>query len=219
MSSREALSFPAKLRLPSAAFLFFIWTAIFACGQGSRCPKGEYGAFTNTGSALGGGRGNFDLSVWYCAITRSAGEELGNQLIGDSVWPKSAALVPIFVTKSDITIGDLFVPAGKYPLYFLPSQNGWKLIVSRQPPGSEYDETKDLGRVVMAIAPVREMPADKLSIEIFPTPGKSCSGRRDPKNGPYTKDLGQPQIHFVWGTNDAYVLMRRAKNPENAVLR
>jgi Protein of unknown function (DUF2911) len=169
---------------------------------------------------LWGGNYNLDLAVWYCAITRQGGEELGDQLTSDSVWPKSAALVPIFVTKSDITIGDLFVPAGKYPLYFLPSQNGWKLIVSKEPPGREYDETKDLGRVVMAIAPVPEMPADKLSFKILRPPGKTCSGRCDPKNGPYIfrlKDVGQQQIHFVWGTNDAYVIVGRAKNLENAL--
>jgi hypothetical protein len=221
MSSHEALTLVAKLRLSGVAFLFFIWAAIFACGQNDLCPKDEYGVPTTAGFAMSGGRGNLDLSVWYCAITKRRGEELGDQLTSENVWPKALALVPIFLTKSDITIGDLFVPAGKYSLYFLPSQNGWKLIVSKQTDEAEYDETKDLGRVVMTTAPVPEMPADKLSIKILATPGKRCNGRCDPNNGPYApaNEHGQPLIHFVWGTTDAYVIVGRAKNPENALLR
>ena len=167
------------------------------------------------------GRGIQELSIGYCAITRRASEELGNQLTNDSIWPKAPALAPIFLTKSDIAIGDLFVPAGKYSLYFLPSQNGWKLIVSKQTSGTEYDETKDLGRVVMTTVPVPGTPADKLSILFRATLGKTCSGRCEPKNGPYisAKELGQPQIHFVWGTNAAFTTIRQAKNPENALLR
>jgi hypothetical protein len=181
----------------------------------------EFGIETTTESVMGPVKGIQELRILFCAITRQEGDELGNQLTSDSVWPKAPTLAPIFLTKSDIAIGDVFVPAGKYSLYFLPSQNGWKLIVSKQTSGTEYDETKDLGRVVMTTVPVPGMPADKLSILIRPTSGKTCSGRCEPKDGPYVsaKELGQPQIHFVWGTNAAYATIRQAKNPENAQLR
>jgi hypothetical protein len=222
MSSRETLSFLPKLRLPSTILLLFIGPAIFTYGQDSRCPKDESGAFTNAESVLDAPhRGIQELRIEYCAITRQAGEELGDELTSGSAWPKAPALAPIFLTKSDIAIGDLFVPAGKYSLYFLPSQNGWKLIVSKQNSGTEYDDTKDLGRVVMTTDPVPGMPADKLSILLRAISGKTCSGRCEPKNGPYisAKELGLPQIHFVWGTSAAYATIRQAKNPENALLR
>jgi Protein of unknown function (DUF2911) len=165
-------------------------------------------------------RGIQELRIEYCAITRQAGEELGDQQTRGSVWPKASALAPIFLTKSDIAIGDFFVPAGKYSLYFLPSQNGWKLIVSKQTSGTEYDETKDLGRVIMTTVPVPGMPEDRLSILVIRASGKTCSGRCEPKDGPYisAKERG-PQIQFVWGTNAAYAIVREAKNPENALLR
>jgi hypothetical protein len=220
MSSHETLPFLPKLRLSGAVLLFFMGTAIFACGQHSRCPK-ELGAFTTAESVMDApDRGIQELRIVYCAITRQTGEELGDQLTSGSVWPKAPALAPIFLTKSDIAIGDLFVPAGKYSLYFLPSQNGWKLIVSKQTSGTEYDETKDLGRVVMTTVPVPGFPEDKLSILVIRTSGKRCYGRCEPTDGPYisARERG-PQIQFVWGTNAAYAIVRQAKNPENALLR
>ena len=217
MSSRETLSFLPNLRLPGAVLLFLIGTAIFAYGQHSRCPK-ESGAFTTAESVMDDpGRGIQELRIVYCAITRQAGEELGDQLTSGSVWPKASALAPIFLTKSNIAIGDLFVPAGKYSLYFLPSQNGWKLIVSKQTFGTEYDETKDLGRVVMTTVPVPGIPEDRLSILFMLSSGRACSGRCEPKDGPYiSAKEHDPQIQFVWGTSAAYAIVRQAKNPETA---
>jgi hypothetical protein len=94
MSSRETLSFLPKLHLPSTVLLLFIGTVIFTYGQDSRCPKDEFGAFTTAGSDMDPSRGIQELSVGYCAITMRAGQELGNQLTDDNVWPKAPALAP-----------------------------------------------------------------------------------------------------------------------------
>jgi hypothetical protein len=43
------------------------------------------------------------------------------------------------------------VPAGKYTIYSLPSESGWKLIINKQTGqwGTVYDEKQDLARIDM----------------------------------------------------------------------
>jgi Protein of unknown function (DUF2911) len=207
------------LSIRLAFSLSFLGIATFAYSQSSRCPKDEFGTGTDAGNVFEGL--GVDLTIGYCAITTKAGESLGSSLINDNIWPGANVPAPVFMTKSEIAIGDLLIPAGKYSLYFLPSQNGWKLIVSRQDSAIGYDESKELGRVVMAAAPTSKIVADKLSIRMTPIHGKSCSGRCNSKHGPYLSagEIGGLQIHFVWGSTDAYAIVGPAKNSNNAVSR
>jgi Protein of unknown function (DUF2911) len=130
----------------------------------------------------------------------------------DKVWIANDAPAPVFVTKQDVTMGNLIVPAGKYSLYFLPSRGGWKLIVNKKTGqlASEYDESQNLGSVGMTPAPAPDSPVERFAIKFVGTLGKSCSGRCDPKNGPYipASELGVPQIHFMWGYTDVYAVIR-----------
>ena len=86
----------------------------------------------------------------------------GRQIFGDEgllsrdwnypVWRAGANAATTFVTGSDLTIGDLYVPAGSYSLYVLVEDPGnWKLIVNRQTGqgGHIYSAHMDLGRVDM----------------------------------------------------------------------
>lgn len=214
MSSFKKFSVANGIALLVAASASLFVTAAFAQSKGSRCPKDIFGSFTDAGSVHEGT--GLDLSIGHCAITTRAHDALRD----DNIWPTADMVAPVFLTKSDVMIGDLRVPAGKYSLYFLPGQNGWKLIVNKQTYATGYDESQDLGRVVMGTAAAPKVITDKLSIRFIPTHGKSCSGRCDPRNGPYvpSEELGRPEIHFVWGMDHVYVQLAQVKNSENAVL-
>jgi len=80
----------------------------------------------------------------------------GRQILGDvvpynEVWRTGANAATQFETSTDITIGDLRVPAGKYTLWTKPSQTGVELIVNKETGqwGTSYDYTKNFGRVAM----------------------------------------------------------------------
>jgi len=220
MSSNETVSQASRIRLLSIVLPLFLAAGMSAYGQNHRCPKDESGAITAAESGFGsvGMRGEPSTLVSYCAITLRADDELGYPLSDGNIWPRADALAPILLTKSDITIGNLFVPAGKYSLRFLPSEYAWTLIVSKQVAMSEYDEKNDLGRVTMTKAPEQGQMADKLSIILGPMLRKTCSKPCDSKEDLHipAKELKQPQLHIVWGSNNVYATIRPANKTENA---
>lgn len=80
------------------------------------------------------------------------GRKLGIDLAPyGKVWRTGANEATSLVTAADLTIGGVKVPAGKYTLYSLPAESGWKLIINKQTGqwGTEYDEKQDLARVDM----------------------------------------------------------------------
>jgi hypothetical protein len=80
------------------------------------------------------------------------------------VWRAGANSATTMVTSGDLEVGGLHVPAGTYTLYALVKDpNAWELIVNRQTGqwGLSYDQSRDLGRVKMAmskpVAPVETL--------------------------------------------------------------
>ena len=82
----------------------------------------------------------------------------GRKIMGElvpygKVWRTGANPATSFVTATDLRIGELTVPSGKYTLYTLPAAPGtpWKLIINKQTGqwGTEYNEGQDLGRTNM----------------------------------------------------------------------
>ena len=68
------------------------------------------------------------------------------------VWRGGANAATTLKTDSDLTIGDLNVPAGTYTLFVdISDPAHWVLIVSKATGewGLAYDSTKDLGRTAM----------------------------------------------------------------------
>lgn len=78
------------------------------------------------------------------------------------VWRTGANEATELTTPAALRIGSADVPAGKYTLWTLPSESGWKLIINKQTGqwGTEYDASQDLIRVDMhrtsLIQPVEE---------------------------------------------------------------
>ena len=71
------------------------------------------------------------------------------------VWRAGANDATAFHTDADLTIGGLAVPKGDYTLYVdIADPDNWQLIISKQTGqfGTDYDKSKDLGRVKMTMS-------------------------------------------------------------------
>jgi hypothetical protein len=84
---------------------------------------------------------------------RKVGQELAPY---GKVWRTGADEATALTTETDLTIGGVKVPAGKYTLYTLPSEGTWKLIINKQTGqwGTKYDESQDLARIDMKKSPL-----------------------------------------------------------------
>ena len=94
---------------------------------------------------------------------------LGNVVPYDDVWRTGANAATQFETSTDITIGDLHVPAGKYTLWTKPSRDGVELIVNKQTGqwGTNYDYRQNLGRLTMT-SETTAATTEKFTISIVP---------------------------------------------------
>ena len=90
-----------------------------------------------------------DLWVDYGRPMKRGRVIFGDVVPWNSVWRTGANAATQFNTPVDLVIGGAKVPAGRYTLWTLPSQTGWKVIFNQQTGqwGTEYHEEQDLARV------------------------------------------------------------------------
>ena len=119
----------------------------------------------------------------------------GRKIMGElvpygKVWRTGANPATSFVTETNLKVGDLEVPAGKYTLYTLPAAPGtpWQLIINKQTGqwGTVYNENQDLGRTPMHMSTLPS-PQEDMSISFEHTSGNST------------------ELHVRWETTDAWV--------------
>src|ERR1700744_3324657 len=119
----------------------------------------------------------------------------GRKIMGElvpygKVWRTGAKPATSFVTDTDLMVGDLHVPAGKYTLYNLPAAFGtaWQLIINKQTGqwGTEYNQDQDLGRTPMRHSTLPS-PQENMSISFEPTTQNST------------------ELHVRWETTDEWV--------------
>jgi hypothetical protein len=93
---------------------------------------------------------------------RHVGQELAPY---GKVWRTGANEATTLTTEINLNIGGTSVPAGKYTLYSLPSESGWKLIINKQTGqwGTNYNEPQDLARVDMQKAQTKT-PVEQFTI-------------------------------------------------------
>jgi hypothetical protein len=111
----------------------------------------------------------------------------------DTVWRFGANAATTLHSDVPLTIGSLAIPRGDYSLYLLYSRAGWQLIVNRATGvwGTEYDASKDLGRVVL-VAKQRSEPEEALSVYLVPNAARPSSGYADLAG----------RLRIVWGSTD-----------------
>ena len=99
------------------------------------------------------------LSVDYSAPSKRNRVIMGELVPYGKVWRTGANAATTLTTDTDLMIGSLHVPAGKYTLLTVPTENEWTLIVSKQTGlwgTRDYDQAQDLGRVKLAVEPVKD---------------------------------------------------------------
>ena len=94
----------------------------------------------------------------------------GRKIMGElvpygQVWRTGANEATTLTTPIDLNIGGTNVPAGKYTLWTLPSESGWKLIINKQTGqwGTEYNKDQDLARVDMQKSQISK-PVEQFTI-------------------------------------------------------
>jgi hypothetical protein len=115
---------------------------------------------TSPDETASGKIGSAMLSIKYCAPSVR-----GRKIFGDGgrvmqdptapIWRAGANSATAFETSGDIEIGNLAVPKGDYTLYVnVKDPDNWELVINKQTGqwGTEYDASKDLGRVKMKMS-------------------------------------------------------------------
>lgn len=111
------------------------------------------------------------ITVDYSAPSMRGRKIMGELVPYGKVWRTGANAATTLTTEADLMIGSLHVPAGKYTLYTIPGEKEWTLIVSKQTGqwGSNYDDSKDLGRVKLKVAPALKDPVETFAIGVGDT--------------------------------------------------
>ncbi|HET7233562.1 MAG TPA: DUF2911 domain-containing protein [Longimicrobium sp.] len=113
--------------------------------------------------------GGAHLAVDYGRPFKRGRVIFGNVVPWGEVWRTGANAATGFTTTRDVVIGGQAVPAGRYTLWSLPTQQGWKLIVNRQTGqwGTEYDAAQDLVRIDMQTRKLAT-PVEEFTIVLEP---------------------------------------------------
>jgi hypothetical protein len=100
------------------------------------------------------------LTIKYCAPSvrgrKIFGE--GGRVMQDGtapIWRAGANSATALHTDANLEIGNLAVPRGDYTLYVnVKDADAWELVINKQTGqwGTEYDASKDLGRVKMTMS-------------------------------------------------------------------
>jgi len=95
--------------------------------------------------------GNAKLSINYGRPLMRGRRIIGNVVPFDSVWRTGASAATALATDADLSIGGVSLPKGKYSLWTLPSEKGWKLIINKKvgPGAPQYDQKQDFVRIDM----------------------------------------------------------------------
>ena len=117
----------------------------------------------------------------------------GRKIMGDlvpygKVWRTGANPATTLITKANLKIGTLDVPAGTYTIFTLPTADQWLLIVNKQTGqwGTIYNQNLDLGRTPMK-SNTLPTSQEKMSISFENTKGNST------------------ELHVKWEKTDEYV--------------
>ena len=132
--------------------------------------------------------GGKDITIHYNSPSMRGRKIMGDVVPFGKTWRTGANPATTLITSTNLKIGTIDVPAGKYTLYTLPSQDTWTLIINKQTGqwGTEYNQDQDLGRTPMT-GKTLSSPQEVMSISFENTSGKST------------------ELHIKWEKTDQYV--------------
>ena len=136
------------------------------------------------------------ITIHYNAPSLRGRVMIGEHDPYDKVWRTGANPATSFVTETNLKIGDLQVPAGKYTLYTLPEAPGtpWMLIINKQTGqwGTVYNQAQDLGRTPMKAKPLPSSQ-ETLTLSLENTRGNTT------------------ELHIRWAKVDEWVTIEATK--------
>jgi len=111
--------------------------------------------------------GGKKLQVDYGAPSMRGRKVMGGLVPYGVVWCAGANDATTLMTEADLDIAGLKVPKGSYSLWTVPGKTDWTLIINKQTGQwhTEYDESRDLGRVKINVKPVGS-PVERFRIEL-----------------------------------------------------
>ena len=116
--------------------------------------------------------GGKNVVVNYAAPSMRGRKIYGGLVPYGEVWRTGANAATTLKTDGDIMVGNAKVPAGTYTMFTIPSESGWKLILSKRLQDAngkpawgafEYDQSQDLARVDMNVSKL-PAPVETFSI-------------------------------------------------------
>jgi len=120
------------------------------------------------------------ITVIYSSPRMRGRKIFGDLVPFDEVWRTGADDATAFLTTSDLVAGEKVIPAAKYTLFTLPTQNKWTLIISKQTgefgipyPGERFD----FARLAMKVSKLPS-PVENFTIS-FDQAGKACTMKLD----------------------------------------
>ena len=115
-------------------------------------------------------------TVYYSSPAMRCRKVFGELAPFDKVWRLGANPATTLVSQIPLKIGSITVPAGTHTLYALPDPPGkaWKLVIHTAVGqwGTEYDQTKDLGRTEM-MSSVANDAQERMTISFTKVQGKT----------------------------------------------
>lgn len=120
------------------------------------------------------------ITVSYSSPRMKGRKIFGGLVPFGQVWRAGANEATAFVTDANLTVSGKDVPAGSYTLFTLPSQDSWKLIISKKTGewGVPYPgEGDDFARVDMKVSQLPS-PLENFTIA-FDHAGPACTMHLD----------------------------------------
>jgi hypothetical protein len=119
-------------------------------------------------AAVGGAR----LMVDYGRPSARGRKVFGGIVPWGAVWRTGANAATQFETDRNLEIGGKAVPAGKYTLWTVPTEDGATLIINSQTGqwGTDYDASKDIVKIPLAVKSPAQ-PVERFTIAFEPGQG------------------------------------------------
>jgi hypothetical protein len=117
------------------------------------------------------------LVVDYGRPSKRGRQVFGGIVPWNRVWRTGANLATHFTTDRTLRFGDAELPPGRYTLWTLPAESGWKFIVNNQTNqwGTDHDPRFDRFRVPMQVTTLAQ-PVERFTILVEPASGAAASG-------------------------------------------
>jgi hypothetical protein len=128
------------------------WTALDAAGKSLGALSGRGESTTKVGGAT--------ITLDYGTPAKRGRNIWGALVPYGAVWRTGANEATHFETDRDLVFGSgadtLFVPAGRYTLFSIPTHDGGLLIINKETgqTGTAHDPAQDLGRVRLTTRPL-----------------------------------------------------------------